>query len=244
MTGRVVALIPAHNEVLTIREVVVATLPHVDQVIVIDDGSTDETSAALAGAGARVIRHGTNRGKGSRLVEGLDLAFGEGAEMVITLDADRQHDPADIPAFLTAAGAHPDSLIAGDRSASMSAAPAYRARAIRFGNFFIGWACKCEIADAQCGMRLYPARLSRDVNVPQSRTKGFLFETAILLYAAEAGVPFVFVPIEARYEGYVLRPSNFDPIRDFCRLFAMVTCFLLSRGGRPRGLLIALGVLR
>ncbi len=244
MTGQVVVLIPAHNEALTVREVAAETLPYVDEVIVIDDGSSDSTSASLAGSGARVIRHEVNLGKGQRLVEGLELAFGEGAARVITLDADRQHDPADIPAFLAAAASDPRALVIGDRSASMSAAPTNRALGIRFGNFFIGWACARPIPDAQCGMRLYPSELWRNVEVPEARQRGFLFETAILLYAAESNTPFVFVPIKARYDGYVLRPSHFDPLGDFCRLFAMVTCFLLGRFGRPRGLLIALGLLR
>ncbi|MBY8974885.1 glycosyltransferase family 2 protein [Rhodobacteraceae bacterium NNCM2] len=244
MVAGTVALIPAHNEVLTVREVVDGALVHVDHVIVIDDGSTDGTTEALAGSGARVIRHERNRGKGARLVEGFDFAFGEGAARVITLDADRQHDPGDIPAFLAASEARPDALIIGDRSADLAEAPPSRARGIRFGNFFIGWACECRVADAQCGMRLYPASMWRRTRVPPRLATGFLFETAVLLYAAEAGVRFVFVPIRARYAGFVLRPSHFDPIRDFLRLFGLVTRFLASRFFRPRGLLIALGVAR
>jgi glycosyltransferase involved in cell wall biosynthesis len=240
---KTVALIPAHNEALTVRGVVDATLPLVDEVIVIDDGSTDETYALLVGSGAQVIRHESNNGKGARLVEGLSLAYSAGAAQVITLDADQQHDPADIPAFREAASAHPGALILGDRSGAMATMPKHRSRAIKFGNFFIGWACGRRIKDAQCGMRLYPAAIA-EVCVPSGHITGFRFETAILMYAAEADIPFAFVPIKARYEGYVMRPSHFHPVRDFLRLVSLITGFLATRGFRPRGLLIALGLVR
>jgi len=125
-----IALIPAHNEALTVRGVVDGTIPHVDAVIVIDDGSTDDTARLLEGSGAHVVRHETNLGKGDRLVEGLNLAFSDGATQVITLDADQQHDPADIPAFLDAARDTPGALVLGDRSAAMVRMPKLRARSI------------------------------------------------------------------------------------------------------------------
>lgn len=238
-----IALIPAHNEVLTIRQVVNATKPHVDAVIVIDDGSTDGTAEVLAGSGARVIRHPNNMGKGRRLVEGLDLSFNEGATQVVTLDGDNQHDPDDIPAFLAEAIEHPGAIVFGDRSGQMDRMPRSRARGIRFGNFFIGWACGRRIADAQCGMRLYPAQMWRDVQIPPKQVDRFLFETAVLLHSAEMGVPFAFVPVDARYEGYVLRPSHFEPVRDFLAIFGLVTRFLFSRYLKVRGLLVALGII-
>ena len=225
------------------RGVVEATARQVDQVIVIDDGSTDGTAELLAATGAEVIRHEINAGKGTRLVEGLALAFSEGAAQVVTLDADQQHDPSDIPAFLAAATANPGALVLGDRSGAMHTMPKHRSRSIKFGNFFIGWACGRKIKDAQCGMRLYPAAIA-DISVPQRQVTGFRYETAILMHAAEADIPFAFVPIAARYEGYVLRPSHFRPIKDFLRLVGLISGFLASRGFRPRGLLIALGLVR
>lgn len=237
-----VALIPAHNEILTARKVVDQTIAHVDRVIVIDDGSDDGTSASLEGSGADVIVHAQNRGKGTRLVEGLNLAAQSGADIVVVLDADQQHDPADIPRFLEAARANPDALVLGDRSADMVNMPAHRRRAIKFGNFFIGWGCGRRIRDAQCGMRAYPVSVWKKITIPEAQTEGFRFETAVLLYAAEAGIAFDYVPIRARYEGFVLRPSHFDPLRDFMRLFKLVTVFLVKRGMRPLGLLRSLGI--
>lgn len=239
-----VALIPAHNEALTIREIVASSSTYVDRVIVIDDGSTDGTADRVAGLGVQVVRHETNAGKGRRLVEGLQLAFDTGANQVITLDADGQHDPDDIPAFLACAKENPAALVLGDRSAQMHRIPRNRALAIRFGNFFIGWACIRRIGDAQCGMRLYPAQLWRDVEVPPDQVDRFMFETAVLLYAARAGFDFAAVPIDARYAGFVHRPSHFAPIRDFVQLAAVVTRFLVRNGLRLRGIPVVLGITR
>lgn len=235
------ALIPAHNEILTIKEVVEQTIPLVDQVIVVDDGSTDGTATALSQSGATVLRHEVNRGKGQRLVEGFEAAINMGATAIIVLDADMQHDPQDIPKFLTKHVQNPSAIVLGDRSGDMANMPGSRRKGIKFGNFFIGWACGRRIKDAQCGMRLYPASALKLLNIPKRHIGGFKYETAVLLYAAEKAVPFDYVPLKARYEGFVLRPSHFDPVRDFMRLFGLVTEFLLFRGLRPKGFLLALG---
>ncbi|MFV0475488.1 MAG: glycosyltransferase family 2 protein, partial [Pikeienuella sp.] len=239
---RVAAIIPAHNEILTVREVVAATLPHVDAVYLLDDGSTDGTADAVEGRGAIVVRGEGNLGKGARLAQGLDLVAAGGFVAAVTLDADNQHDPAAIPAFLEAAAKDPAAIVIGDRSADMGKMGARRRYGIRFGNFFIGWACRRKVRDAQCGMRLYPVAIWRRVEIPKARMRGFLFETAILIHGAEAGANIAHVPVAARYDGFVLRPSHFRPIMDFLRLFGMVTAFLLSRGLRPDGLRAVLGL--
>ncbi|MEH6755430.1 MAG: glycosyltransferase family 2 protein [Alphaproteobacteria bacterium] len=241
---RSAVLIPAHNEALTIREIVEAAKAHVDRVIVIDDGSTDGTAQQLDGLDIQIVRHDTNAGKGRRLVEGLELAFAEGIEQVITLDGDGQHDPESIPAFLDCAKQNPDALVLGDRSAQMDRIPKERALAIQFGNFFISWACVQRISDAQCGMRLYSAAIWKGVDVPSDQVDRFLFETAVLMHSAKAGYCFATVPIDARYAGFVQRPSHFAPVRDFVQLFALVTKFLFANRFQPRGLLVALGLIR
>jgi len=242
--GRRIALIPAHDEAATVARVVAGALPHVDAVRVVDDGSSDDTAAEARSAGAQVVAHAENRGKGRRLAEGLDAAFAAGAEAVVTLDADGQHDPGAIPAFLAAAEAHPGALVIGNRFHDPAAIPRGRARSIRFGNFFVGWACGQAVPDAQCGMRLYPRSAWRAAAVPEPLRERFVFETAVLLPAAEAGVPFVFEPVAARYAGFQQRPSHFRPAADFAEITVAVTRFLVTRGLRPRGLLRALRALR
>ena len=237
-------LIPAYNEAGTIRGIVEAVLAHVDRVFVISDGSTDGTVEQLAGLPVEVLEHAENRGKGFRLAEGLDRAFREGADCVLTLDADGQHDPADIPAFLAAARRSSQALVVGDRLGDRRSMPAGRAASIGFGDFFISWATGQRLQDCQCGMRLYPAELWARVRVPARERSHFVFETAVLLRAAEAGCEIARVPIAARYAGYVHRPSRFRPIMDTLRIARSVARFMLGGGARSRGLLIALGVLR
>jgi glycosyltransferase involved in cell wall biosynthesis len=237
-------LIPAYNEAPTIRAVVEAALPHADRVLVISDGSTDNTVAELAGLSVEVLEHADNRGKGFRLAEGLDHAFRGGADWVLTLDADGQHDPADIPAFLASARRRPRALIVGDRLGDRGSMPAGRAASIGFGDFFISWAAGRRLRDCQCGMRLYPAELWGGMRIPARERRHFVFETAVLLRAAEAGAEIARVPIAARYAGYVHRPSRFRPVVDTLRIVRSVGRFLLGGGARPKGLLIALGVLR
>lgn len=240
----VTVLIPAHDEAATIRAVAAGALAQGVRVLVISDGSTDGTVAALDGLPVEVIAHAENRGKGPRLAEGLDHAFEAGAEAVLTMDADGQHDPADIPAFLAAAQAAPRAIVMGDRSADRAAMPRLRAAGIAFGDFFIGWACGRRIRDAQCGMRLYPAALWRAVRLDPGEQAHFVFETAVLMHGAEAGFGLVRVPIKARYAGFQQRPSHYRPLRDTLRIVRAVTRFLVRRRFRPRGLLIALGLMR
>ncbi len=236
-------LIPAHNEEKTIRAIVEGVLAHVDHVLVINDGSNDATVAVLDGLPVEIIDHAENLGKGWRLAEGLDHAISRGAGVVLTLDADGQHDPADIPAFLAAAKSAPGTLVMGDRSEDRGAMPTGRAFSIGIGDFFINWASERRLRDGQCGMRLYPAGLWRQTQVPASERSHFVFETAVLLHAAEAGFEFIHVPIKARYTGFVQRPSHFRPVLDSLRIFRAISKFLVKRGLKPRGLLIALGVL-
>ena len=236
-----IALMPAHNEAPTIRALAEEALRYVDSLVVVDDGSTDGTSDALDGLPVRIIRHEQNGGKGRRLAQAFDLLFDEDVDQIVTLDADNQHDPADIAKFRAAAATAPQALLLGDRSAEMDRMPKTRARSIRFGNFFISWACNSRVPDAQCGMRLYPrsAWLALRDGLSERDRSGFVFETAVLLHAAEAGVPFVSVPVPARYAGYVQRPSHYRPISDTLRITSVITRFLLSRKLSLRRNLIA-----
>lgn len=241
---KLVALIPAHNEEATIRQVVSGVREYIADVIVIDDGSTDQTCAALEGLGARVISHRDNLGKGARLQEGLANAYETGTAAVITLDADGQHLPEEVPVFLAAARTSPGSLIIGDRSADRENMPKGRAASIGFGDFFISWATRRRLQDCQCGMRLYPAEIGSLLDMPERDRNNFVFETAILLYAADAGIPFTRVPVSAKYVETPHRRSHYRPVLDTLRITWCITRFLLARWGRPRGLLIALGLLR
>ena len=230
-------LIPAHNEAGTIREVVEGAIVHANHVMVINDGSTDDTVAQLNDLPVQIIDHADNIGKGPRLWEGLAEAVQGGATSVLTMDADLQHDPADIPVFRQANKQSPNAMIIGDRLGDAASMPGFRAQSIGFGDFFVSWCIGRRFRDAQCGMRLYPASMIGFVEVPLAERAHFVFESAVLLHAAEAGIVFERVPIKARYKGFVQRPSHFRPLIDTWRIIRMISGFLIRRGLKPSALL-------
>ena len=207
MTVRSVIAIPAFDEAGTIGGVVRAARAHAP-VLVIDDGSTDGTGAAARAAGATVVTHPVRRGKGAALATALTTARAEGAERVVTLDADGQHDPADIPTLLAASAAAPRAIIVGARL-DEHALPPDRALAIRLAGFWLGWVTGARVADTQSGFRVYPTALLDDVPLRGGR---FLFETAVLVDAVRQGWPVREVPI--RVVPFAARPSRFHPLLD------------------------------
>lgn len=230
---RYAVVIPAHNEARTIRDVAERALRHGAPVIVVDDGSTDGTSDAVAGMPVTVLRNGTNQGKGASLWRGMRHALDEGVDAVVTLDADGQHAPEDIPRLLQAAQQHPDRIIIGARERNR-ALPRYRYLANKFANFWLSWACGYRISDSQSGFRVYPARLLRRIEVPHDRARSFVFESEILVRAAQLGVDSVPVPIRTvTVEGQ--RPSHYRQV-DSARITRMVAASLLARGLYLRGL--------
>jgi glycosyltransferase involved in cell wall biosynthesis len=233
------AVIPAFNEVATIRDIVAQALREVERVIVVDDGSTDGTFDALAGCGATVIRNPVNMGKAESLRRGMARAWREGARAVITLDADGQHDPADIPRLIEAHERAPDLIVIGARLPEKHNIPRARYLANRFASFWIGWAAGYPLSDSQSGLRLYPASLTRSVDVTHSRSRGFVFESEILITAARAGVRSVAVPIHATYRVQA-RPSYFRPVADILLITRMVAWKLICRGMYIPGLIRSL----
>src|SRR4051812_43828772 len=160
-------------------------------------------------------------------------------DAVVTLDADGQHDPADIPRLVSAARRSPGSVVIGARLADKEKIPPLRYFANRFANFWIAWAAGYPIEDSQSGFRLYPAALLTRVRVPHGPSKGFVFESEILIEASRLGYESVPVRVAAIYplEG---RPSHFRQFVDVERIVRMVALKLLSRGMYPLGLLRSL----
>lgn len=232
-------VIPAHNEVRTIRNVAERALAQAPLVVVVDDGSDDGTGAAVADLPARVLRNEANQGKGASLWRGMQYALSQGARGVVTLDADGQHAPEDIPRLLAAARAHPGDIVIGARSENVADAPRYRYFANKFANFWLSWACGYRLADSQSGFRFYPAEVLRRVTVPHDRARGFVFESEILIHAARLGVKSVAMPIRSLYlEGQ--RLSHYRQL-DSLRITRMVAASLLSRGLYLPGLVRVLG---
>jgi glycosyltransferase involved in cell wall biosynthesis len=228
-------VIPAFDEAATIRAVVEGALRQSALVIVVDDGSTDGTAACLEGLPVTLLRNPANLGKGASLWRGMEQALAQGAEAVVTLDGDGQHDPADIARLLAAWRQSPRSIVIGARLADSRNIPLYRYLANRFANFWIAWASGRPIEDSQSGFRVYPSSLLRRVSVAHGRSAGFVFESEILIEASRLGAGCAAVPVAAIYPPSA-RPSRFRPVLDVLRIARMVAWKLLARGLYLNGL--------
>jgi len=234
-TGEYILVIPAYNESATIREVVQGALEYFGTVIVVDDGSSDGMVEKLSNMPVTLLQHPENMGKAASLWSGMQAALNLGAKGVVTMDADGQHDAADIPRLLMAAQAHPNRLVIGSRLWNREVIPTARYRANRFANFWIAWASGQTIEDSQSGFRVYPAQLIRLCRFKPSRNRSFVFESEIIIEAARLGFLCAFVPVHTAYPENA-RPSYFRPVKDIVRITRMVAWRLFSRGFFPSGL--------
>lgn len=233
----VAAVIPAFNEAKTVAEVVRRTVGLVERTIVVDDGSSDGTLASVEGLGVQTIRHDRNRGKGESLLTGIRAAKEAGCDYVVTLDADGQHSPECIPQLV--AIADPKTIVLGSRTAADDAIPLVRYSANQTANFFISWAAGHWMSDTQCGFRVYPVGLFREVRLQRGRASGFVLESEVLIEACRAGYKVTAVPVPALYDSVLQRPSHFRPVRDTTATVGMVAWKILTWGFFPLGLLRA-----
>lgn len=225
----ITVLIPAYNEAKTIRAVAQAALEQCPNVIVVDDGSQDGTARQLDGLPLTLLVNPVNLGKAGSLWRGMQEALKTGAEAVVTLDGDGQHDPRDIPRLLDVARRYPNHVVIGARLHEKDNIPKRRYYANRFANFWIAWAAGYPIADSQSGFRYYPAKLLRQVHPDHERRHSFVFESEILIDGGRRGIKSVATPIAAVYnEG--ARASHFRPVLDILRITRMVAWKLATRG--------------
>ncbi len=235
----VAAVIPAYNERATIRGIAERTLRQVERVIVVDDGSCDGTAQALEGLPVSVLRNERNRGKAFSLLRGIEEAFRQGADAVVTLDGDGQHLPEDIHRLVAVHRLEPRAIVIGTRLHEAHNVPRERYLANCFANFWIGWAAGQRVADSQSGFRLYPLSAWRELVARCGHVTGFVFESEILIEAGRHGVPLLGIPIAAIYPTRARR-SHFRPVADIARIVRMVSWKLLSRGLYLPGLLRSL----
>jgi Glycosyltransferases involved in cell wall biogenesis len=204
---RVMALIPGYQEGPRIAAVVEAARRHLP-VVVVDDGSTDDTAARAEEAGATVLRQIPNAGKGAALRAGFRYALEHDTEAVITLDADGQHDPDEIPAFLRIHEASRPALVIGRRDfASM---PLVRRFSNTFGGLVLSAAMGQAVPDNQSGYRLIGRQLM--TVLLDSREAGFEFEVEMIARCIALGLPIAWVPIRTIYAG---EPSHIRPWAHF-----------------------------
>jgi len=205
------AIIPALNAESSIGEVIDRTKKYVPRVIVVNDGSTDRTAAVSLSRSVELISIPANRGKGYALRQGFAYALNGGCRAILTLDADGQHDPADIPKFLQAHERDADAILIGSRMAQVECFPRQRYYSNRVAVFFISRALGQYLEDTQCGFRLYPAKAVGSVELT---TCHFQTETEVLLRAARRGIQLRSVPVKNIYWNGNAPQSHFRPVVD------------------------------
>lgn len=221
-------VIPAYNEAATIRDVALRARRQAELVIVVNDGSTDATTSALAGVDVVLLRNEGNLGKAASLRRGADEAMRRGASAIVTLDGDGQHFPEDIAVLLRAWREAPERIVIGSRLHHRERIPTARYWANRVANFWIGLAAGYAIADSQSGFRIYPARVLREARVRCDRSRSFVFESEILIEASRLGVRALCMPVQVVYSSRA-RASHFRPVLDIARIVRMVAWRLLTQ---------------
>ncbi|HZL84318.1 MAG TPA: glycosyltransferase family 2 protein [Candidatus Krumholzibacteria bacterium] len=195
-SAKILALVPAYNEGARVRGVVEGARRHLP-VLVVDDGSTDDTTAHAEGAGAELLRRPKNGGKGMALRDGFRHALTGGYDAVLTLDADGQHDPAEIPAFLQRFAESGADLIIGSRD--FHHMPPVRRFANSLGRHLFSWAIGQPVADNQSGYRFVHRRLMQ--SMLESDEHGFEFEVEMIVVCVRNGYKLDWVPIRTIYAG-------------------------------------------
>jgi glycosyltransferase involved in cell wall biosynthesis len=211
----VIALVPALNEAQTIRQVIDGVIPHVQAVVVVDDGSTDATATLARQHGATVLCHPTTQGKGAAVRTGLRyILAGATVTHVLLLDGDMQHLPDEAPRLIATAAATGADLIVGQRTFDRTAMPASRYYANLCGSRALSSFTGVPLRDTQCGYRLFRADILRAVKL---RATGYDIETEMLVKVGRVGGHIGHVDVSAVYNG---GKSKLRPVRDTTR-----TCF-------------------
>ena len=232
---RVAAAVPAFQAAASVADVVQRTRDVIEDVLVVDDGSTDGTGDAARGAGADVVAHPANRGKGAALVTAFRTLFGRGCDAVVTVDADGQHLPEEIPRLLEAARGGAD-LVLGTRDHLFAEMVAARRVANRLSSWAISWAAGQRLSDVQTGFRLYTRRVVEATGFPETR---FDAESAVVVRASRRGFRIVTVPVRLGFaDGRTT--SHYRPLVDSLRIARSVMRARLEVGaaaaaGEPGG---------
>jgi len=226
---RAAVIVPAFQAERTVGQVVgelARIWPEAGAVLVIDDGSTDRTSERAAAAGAIVLRHARNQGKGAALRTGMRAAQARGFSVVVSVDADGQHPPREA-LRVRGCSADPAALVVGVRDMAAARAPKANQRSNAFSNFAVsGFAWK-RLSDTQCGLRRYPIDATLGLG---SWADGYGYEAEVLIRAAAARLPIVEIPIRVIYPPQEDRVSHFDPVWDPTKMvFQVVSLSALTR---------------
>lgn len=218
-------IIPTYNNERTLARIITETLEYTSGVIVVNDGSTDNTSSILHGfPQIKVISLPVNKGKGNAIREGFRAAIAAGFRYAITIDSDGQHFTEDYIRFLEKAEDHPDSMIVGARNMEQESVPGTSSFGHKFSIFWYRIETGYRIPDVQTGFRLYPLEHLRDMRLYSNK---YELEVEVLVRLAWKMVPVKSVPVKVYYAPREERVSHFRKFRDFTRVSIMNSMLVL-----------------
>jgi glycosyltransferase involved in cell wall biosynthesis len=234
---KVCILVPTFNNAKTLIPLLKDLEQFHPHIIVVNDGSTDDTEKLLKQFhGIDIVTYSPNRGKGYALQQGFRAARKQGCEYAISIDSDGQHFPKDITRFLEKLEDHPGALIIGARNMEQSSVPSKSSFGHRFSNFWYRVETGIILPDTQSGFRCYP--VSRLENM-FFFTNRFEFEIEVIVRASWKGIPVLSVPVSVYYAPPEERVSHFRPVIDFTRISLLntVLVFVSFIYIKPRDLL-------
>jgi len=223
---QVCVLIPTYNNAATLSRVIEEVFAYTNNIIVVNDGSTDSTREIIDTFSLRIesISYQHNRGKGWALRKGFKMALLKGYQYAITIDSDGQHFAKDLPLFLEKIQQVPDAIIIGSRNMNQESVPGKSSFGHKFSNFWFKVETGISAPDTQSGYRLYPLLLLQDFRFI---TRKYEFEIEVLVRAAWKGILIESVPISVYYAPKEIRISHFRPFRDFTRISVLNTVFVI-----------------
>ncbi|MDR6760686.1 glycosyltransferase involved in cell wall biosynthesis [Flavobacterium sp. 2755] len=217
-------IVPTYNNHKTLKKVLDSILDFTQNIIIVNDGSTDETNEILKQYSQFTqIHHPKNLGKGRALRNGFRKAIELNFEYAITIDSDGQHFASDIPSFISAIQNEPNSLLIGSRNMTQENVPKKSSFGNKFSNFWFKFETGIELQDTQSGFRLYPLKL-----IPKRfYTNKFEFEIEVIVRSAWKGIVVKNIPIQVLYDP-AERVSHFRPFRDFTRISILNTVLVTN----------------
>ncbi len=221
---KVLIVVPTYNNETTIEQVVKDVRGYSDQVLVVNDGSTDSTSTIISAIGVENISYSPNRGKGYAIRQSFRWALEHGYDYVLTIDSDGQHFASDISQFIESIESNPDSLIIGARNLTADNMPSKNTFANKFSNFWFHVETGTKLEDTQSGFRLYPIQKIGSKRYLSAR---YEFEVEVIVRAAWSGVRVMNIPIKVYYPPIEERVSHFRPLKDFTRI-SILNTFLFT----------------
>jgi len=216
MSMKVAIIIPAYNEEKKIRETLRSINWPKKDIIVVDDGSTDKTFDIAKEEGVTVLRHNTNFGKGKAQRTGFAYAIRNNYDCVITMDADGQHSPAEIPNFIKAMSEGKGDIIIGTRKPSLKDMPPIRVLTNLLTSLVVSLLCGTRVRDSQSGYRIIKREVLEKTPL---RTNNYQTESEIIINAGRRGYRIGAIPIKIIYRGD--ESSKIDPIIDTIRFIKL-----------------------